>query len=281
LSGKQITVNGQDLAYVEAGQGAPVVLIHGSVDDLRTWSYQMAPFGERRHVIAYSRRYHWPNRGGDDASTYRATDHRDDLAALLDQLARGSAHIVGASYGAVVGLRLAAPRPGMVRSLVLGEPPAFNLLPDAQLLANQEKTVVPARRFYETGNAEAGIESFLNAVVGPGAFARFPARAREAALENAAEFGAELRSTNAEYFGPLTANDLGGIQVPTLLMRGDRSPGIFGQVMDVLVERLPHAKHLVVPNASHAMHRHNAPVYNAAVLDFLSSVEGSDGAGMK
>ena len=277
----RITVGNHSLAYVEQGAGTPVILVHGTLDDLRTWSYQMAPFSARHRVVAYSRRYHWPNDGVEGATAYRAVDHRDDLAALIESLGTAPAHLVAASYGAVIAMLLAATRPELVRSLVLGEPPAFNLLPPDQMEANQRETIVPAREAFDDGRPEAGIESFLNAVVGPNAYSRFPPKARAAALDNAPEFGLEVHSTYAEYFGPLTVGDLRGITTPALVARGERSPRIFGEVIQVLRANLPNLRNLDVPGASHAMHRHNASVYNAAVLEFLASVDGSDGAAAK
>lgn len=57
---KQINVNGTTVAYVEEGQGDPVVLVHGSLGDYRTWNGEMDAFAERYHVISYSLRYHYP-----------------------------------------------------------------------------------------------------------------------------------------------------------------------------------------------------------------------------
>src|SRR5579885_866854 len=263
-------------AYSDAGSGSPIVLVHGSVDDMRTWSYQIAPFSERHRVIAYSRRHHWPN-GLDARSTaYRATEHRDDLADVIRAFGAAPAHIVGASYGGVIALLLAATQPALVRSLVLGEPPAFNFLDSATREAQRQETIVPALRAYDAGEPEKGIESFLNAVVGPGAFSTFPPQARAAAYDNAAEFGLQVHTTPTEYFGPLAVADLAGIDAPALLVQGDRSPKIFGRVIDVLRAELPNARQIVVPGASHAMHRHNASFYNAAVLEFLSSIDSGD-----
>jgi non-heme chloroperoxidase len=277
VSTRRIHVRGVDLAFIEQGDGDAVILIHGTLDDLRTWSYQMAPLSADYRIVAYSRRYHWPNAIPPGATSYRAVDHREDLAALIESLGAAPAHLIAASYGAVIAMLLAAARPEMVRSLVLGEPPAFNLLDAARMEANQRETILPARRAFDEGRPEAGVESFLNAVVGPNAFSRFPAKAKAAALDNAPEFALEVHSSYEEYFGPLTVSNLDAIVLPALVARGERSPQVFGDVVDVLRAHLPNVRHLDVPGASHAMHRHNAPVYNAAVLDFLGSVDGTAG----
>ena len=93
----QISANGLSFAYVEEGSGPPVVLVHGSVSDYREWSRQMAPLARHYRVIAYSRRYHWPNLppGKDaDASVERQADN---LAAIIKALGIAPAHIVSHS----------------------------------------------------------------------------------------------------------------------------------------------------------------------------------------
>ena len=57
-----VEVNGARLAYLEAGRGDPLIFVHGSLEDLRIWHRQVEQFAEYYRVIAYSRRYHHPNR---------------------------------------------------------------------------------------------------------------------------------------------------------------------------------------------------------------------------
>ncbi len=54
----EIDANGTRLTYVDEGRGAPVVLVHGSLGDYRTWAPQVPFFAQHYRVIAYSRRYH-------------------------------------------------------------------------------------------------------------------------------------------------------------------------------------------------------------------------------
>lgn len=85
---RKIPVDGLSLTYVEEGSGPLLVLVHGSISDYREWSNQMVPFARHYRVIAYSRRYHWPNLppGTDaDASVERQAD---DLAALIQAMGR-------------------------------------------------------------------------------------------------------------------------------------------------------------------------------------------------
>lgn len=57
-------LNGTELSYTERGAGEPVVLVHGTLGDLRSWEPQICAFADDHRVISHSRRYHHPNRAG-------------------------------------------------------------------------------------------------------------------------------------------------------------------------------------------------------------------------
>ena len=127
----RVTVRGTELAWVEQGSGTPVVFVHGSGADLRTWGYQMAPVAQASfRAIAYSRRFHHPNApptAGDAA--YTAALHADDLAAFID--ARSTpAPSTSSPHRRAVSSRCSSrsDRPSIVRSMVLTEPAMFSLL---------------------------------------------------------------------------------------------------------------------------------------------------------
>jgi pimeloyl-ACP methyl ester carboxylesterase len=120
-----IETNGTKLEYIEKGQGTPVVFVHGSLNDLRSWNLQMEPFSKLYRAIAYSRRYHYPNAGPGDSSDYSVNLHADDLASFIRGLRLQRTHIVGSSYGAYVALVLATKNPELVRSLTTGELPIY------------------------------------------------------------------------------------------------------------------------------------------------------------
>ena len=101
-----IQVDGTTLDYVERGDGDPVVLVHGTLSDHRSWRFQLDAFAERFRTIAYSRRYHYPNPCTGDESDYSAALHADDLAALMTELGLESAHVVGQSYNGLYHLQL-------------------------------------------------------------------------------------------------------------------------------------------------------------------------------
>ena len=116
-----------DSSISKAAAGEPLVLVHGSASDYRTWHAQRDAFAKRFRVITYSRRYHWPNEPILEGADYSMAEHVGDLRALLRSLGTTPAHLVGHSYGAFVCLLLAIESPHLVRTLVLAEPPVITL----------------------------------------------------------------------------------------------------------------------------------------------------------
>ena len=115
-----IDINGYGIEYHEQGNGEPLVLVHGSASDARTWNPQRDAFAERHRVITYSRRYHWPNEPIPEGRDYSMNEQVDDLQELLRSLDIAPTHLIGHSYGAFMTGNLLAHsdlfRAGIARS---------------------------------------------------------------------------------------------------------------------------------------------------------------------
>ncbi len=273
LPTKTICVNGVDLHYIEAGKGDPIVLVHGSLSDYRTWGPEVKSFSKRYHVVAYSRRYHYPNAWSGDGTDYSATLHAEDLAALLNTLRLGPVHLVGSSYGAYVALLMAAKHPELVRTLIIGEPPILPLLkgyPEGEALLRDflDTTLEPSKKAFQSGNDELGVQLFMDGVIGAGAFDRLRPSVRAGLLDNAPEMKAEMTAENC--FPPLTKEDAERIKTPCLLLTGELSPRLFHYITEILHGWLAHAMRIVIPGASHSMHSDSPQAYNKTILTFLA-----------
>lgn len=272
---RRVSVNGATLSYVEVGRGPDtVVCVHGSLDDYRSWRAQLGPLSAHFRVIAYSRRYHYPNRWDGDGSDYSAELHAEDLAGLIRTVAEPPVHLVTSSYGGNVALYMTSRHGELVRSLVLGEPP---LLPWLHHIAGGEihlqrfldSTWLPARDAFQRGQLEEGARLFLDGVMGRPTFVHLPPAARQLILDNAPEMAAETLANR--YFPPLTCEDARALRQPVLLCKGELSLEAFHLITDELAACLPAAQTpVVIARASHAMHVGNPQAYNRAVLAFLS-----------
>ena len=171
----KISANGLAFAYVDEGSGAPVILVHGSVSDYREWSNQMAPLARHYRVIAYSRRYHWPNLPPANDADASVEHQTDDLAAIIQAMGIAPAHIVGHSYGGAVALNLALRHPELVRTLVLAEPAVSGVLantPENDVVSKESQAIrAEMKDAFASGNAERIVRTYA-AHVAPGEFER-------------------------------------------------------------------------------------------------------------
>ncbi len=99
-------IGGLELAYLEAGQGSPVLFLHGGgATDYRTWEDQVESFSPRYHAIAYSRRGHFPNPSiPSDLQPVSTETHGRDLHDLIEALKMDRVTLVATSYGGDIAL---------------------------------------------------------------------------------------------------------------------------------------------------------------------------------
>jgi non-heme chloroperoxidase len=270
---RKIQARGVELHFVEQGRGPALILVHGSLGDYRSWQLQIEPFSKRYHVIAYSRRYHFPNQWIGDGSDYSAALHGEDLSALITALGLESAFVVASSYGAYTTLMCALKHPDQVRAMVIGEPPIMRWLevtPNGKPLydAFMSGAWQPAGSAFRRGDFEHGIRAFLDGAFGMGSFDRLPPPARARMMENAREMQAE--TTARDIYPTFFCEHAQQIKTPTLLLTGELSPKLFHVIVDELERCLPNRKRLMIPATSHAIHTGNPQAYNEAVLAFLA-----------
>lgn len=279
----QLQLNTVTVECNRSGSGHPVVFVHGSASDHRTWHHQQAVFAQAFQTLTYSRRYHWPNPPIRAGEGYVMSQQVDDLIEIL-QLAGGRPHIIGHSYGAYLALMAAIQRPELVDRIVLAEPPVIPLLVGyppkpimiLRLLVTRPVTAIqvirfiatgllPATRAAKRGRPERAFHHFGNAVLGKSAFAALSAERIDQVRAN---FTKEELLGDAAMM-PLDADALTKVQSQTLLVAGAESPGLFHALIRRLAELMPAAHTVEIPHASHMMHEDNPERFNAAVLRFL------------
>jgi pimeloyl-ACP methyl ester carboxylesterase len=115
---------GLEIAYVDEGEGEPILLIHGFGSNLavnwRSTGWIDTLLRDGRRVIAMDVRGHGGSAKPRDTALYRPALLAGDAGRLLDHLAIGRADVMGYSMGARIATFLALDRPELVRSLVIG-----------------------------------------------------------------------------------------------------------------------------------------------------------------
>jgi pimeloyl-ACP methyl ester carboxylesterase len=113
-----------ELAYLDEGQGEPVVLVHGFASTKEVnwvhpgWVATLTRAGRR--AIALDNRGHGASTKLYDPAAYHSAVMADDVRALLDHLRIARADAMGYSMGARIAAFLALAHPQRVRSVVLG-----------------------------------------------------------------------------------------------------------------------------------------------------------------
>jgi pimeloyl-ACP methyl ester carboxylesterase len=263
--GRYVQANGTDIYYVEAGQGKPLLLLHGGVVSTnpvwaghpRAYVSHMQTFAEHLRVIAPETRGHGRtvNAGG---GSILYPQLADDVVALIDALGLDRPMICGFSDGAMTATIVGIRNPGAVRAIVnhagfyAFNPQAPGMAMMRQNLggspdATQADPDVIARAFDSSEQMRAMFELVKadhDGAQGPGYW----------------------RTHFAEAFDRLTqppgytVEDLGKITAPTLILTGDRdefSPieegvGCYRALEQGELAVMPNHAHLISPSAVRA-----------------------------
>lgn len=270
---QSIYVNGEKLHYIEKGKGEPLIFIHGTVGDYRAWIPRVETYSNNYHVVAYSRRYAYPNKKVfDQTADYSVRIHADDLYVLIQELGFKKVNLVGHSYGAYTALTMALNHPEVVKSLVLGEPPAASLLENspkgkASFDEFKEKYLLSAGEAFHADQNEKGVESFLKGVLGDDfSLSQVPPEVKQGWMDNLPEVWGV--STN-DWVLPLELNKIRRLNIPVLLLIGDRSPTWFGEIIQELNRSLPQSELVNIENSSHGLYFENPEAVDKAVMEFL------------
>ena len=252
---------GVTLHYVEQGKGVPVVFVHGSLSDYGYWRDQVGAFAKHYRVIAYSRRYNFPNTNP-PIDGYSAITDSDDLAALVKTLHLGRVYLVGHSYGALTALFLETRHPELLRAVVLAEPPAVSLLQhisppntakgEAMFADIQKNMVAPMKLAFYEGNTDLGVGFFIDYVfANPQAWQKMAADDKKDTLRDAEEWNVMLPS--GTLFPEISPDAVHAIHVPTLILSGAKSYPFLALIDDELAKSIPGARNVIFPDAGHQM----------------------------
>ena len=120
------------LNYVEAGEGFPLVLLHGNGEDHTYFKHQMGPFSDRYRVIALDTRGHGRSPRG--TAPFTLDQFAEDLKEFLDRKGIEKCHLLGFSDGGNIALLFALKYPRYVEKLVLN---GANLCPSGVKASTQ------------------------------------------------------------------------------------------------------------------------------------------------
>lgn len=217
-----------------AGQGFPLILLHGNGEDHTYFKHQMGPFSEKFRVIALDTRGHGQSPRG--TAPFTLEQFAEDLKGFLDSREISRCHLLGFSDGANIALLFALKYPDYVEKLVLN---GTDLYPSAVKLSTQVPIVLGwgllqvIRRFDKKAQPKWELLDLM---------------------------------TTQPHIKPAS---LAALTMPTLVAAGDRDM-IREKHTRLIARSIPNSQLAILPG-DHFVARRNWQAFNPLVLNFLES----------
>jgi pimeloyl-ACP methyl ester carboxylesterase len=259
-------VNDTRLYYEVVGRGHPLVLVHGFSFNTKMWDDQFETFAKRFKVICYDIRGFGKSALPAIGKEY---SHTKDLKALLNQLGINHAYLIGLSMGGNIALDFTIEYAEMTKALILV---------DSTLEGFQDwsKTRLEFIKSIYKEAKEKGVKAAKDVQL------------KDALLKPALEkpnVALRLKQMVSDYSGwhfvnidpsrsldPPAMERLQEIQVPTLIIVGERSLPEFHRIADILNREIQNSKRVTLKGAGHLSCMETPKEFNEAVLSFLATV---------
>ena len=247
----------------EQGQGDPILLIMGLGYTAHMWHRTRPRLAGHFRTIAFDHR--GVGRSDAPAGPYSMVMMASDAAKVLDAAEVESVHVFGISMGGMIAQEFAFEYPTRVRSLILGctsagGPTAVRSEPEAAKMLKARAQMTPHQAaeaalpfIYDVGTPRERIEQDL--------------AIRRPWLPRPGSYLAQLEGILAwEGYSRLPA-----IGVPTLVIHGENDRLVPAGNGRLIADRIPGAKLVLIPHASHIFLTDQSQIAHQAILNFLEA----------
>ena len=274
---RHVDVDGVRVAYVEAGTGEPVVLIHGYPESHEAWRHQLPELAATHRVIAVD----WFGWGQSEKSTALDTTYDREvgrLAKLLETLDAKRCTLVVHDYAGYLALGYVVAYPDRVARLAI--------------LNSRGHETFPRSGFWATWGAKAG------AIVAPSLLAKFPLERihrfgldayRQAGCFDVAQedryVGWLVEPANRRWFAKFMQGyslrarrellpALAQLAIPTAIIWGDADPWCPNDIAQELAATIPGATLTMIDHGNHFVMEHKPAEVTAALRALLDRPAG-------
>lgn len=252
------------LGYGEGpAAGPPLVLLHGLMEDRRSFAPLLERWCAHHHVFALDLRGH----GTSDwtPGAYTLHDDVDDALALLAERVPARPALLGHSQGALIACALAARASDRLEALVLVDPPLACLADDRSSIARVLELFRSIHTLLvESGGGAAAREALLARFPGANLMAEQTSRTDPDRIASVIDLSA--------FDGPRWPDLLARITCPTLLLQADpaRGAALSDDDAGVALDTLSDGRLVCMSGAGHMLQDEATEAYAQEVLSFLA-----------
>jgi pimeloyl-ACP methyl ester carboxylesterase len=254
LSYGEVAVAGGTVPIAMAGEGSPLILLHGWTLDHRMWAPQVAGLADRHFLVM-------PDRRGCGRATAPPDLAREaeDVIALADFLGFDRFALLGLSRGAVVALDVARRYGSRLTGLVVSGAPLPALVPREEVIDLDRFRSLVAAGDLERLRAEWSRHPLMQT---------HSAAARALMFDILADYDGRDLLISSEAPG-LPREVLAMLPMPVLSMTGEHDTPWRRACARALADIAPRARGLEIAGAGHLANADNPAAFNAAVAQFL------------
>jgi pimeloyl-ACP methyl ester carboxylesterase len=253
-----LSIRGNQLHYLEAGQGKPIIFFHSTPASAQFYRPQLAHLAGRYRVIAVDLRGH----GDSDKppGLYKMSEFLDDYVAIVEALQLKDFVLAGCSVGGIIAQLYALEHGANLQGLVLIGSPC----------SRRGRDVAGFHKAVEKNGWEAVVRGLVDKQVHPS----IAPEIKEWAVQEYLKTPLHVREAEEE---ALLADvhhteRLPEISTPTLLVAGEAEEREIFEQMAMMATKIPRAQWHVVPGAAHMPNFERPAAFNPILDRFLEEI---------
>lgn len=249
-----------ELKKVSHSQAETIVFIHGLSFDRHIWDGVLDGLGDQFHNVTYDMCGHGDSDPVSQPFSWEFLCR--GLHELLDHLEIERCHLVGHGFGGIIAIKCALKHPERVQTLTLVSTPLY--YPEDVFNFEYESRIYLLENDYD-GFVDKLVRAEINQ----------PESSRRFLIENGVRrvdpntYKSGIELVFGDAFSLM--EDLPKIEVPTLLMSGDRNMVYPPHYMALYASVIPVSRVQIIPNASNAVFIDHPKLFNDALKDFLQA----------
>jgi pimeloyl-ACP methyl ester carboxylesterase len=259
---KTVKVGDMTVSYGDAGDGQPLILVHGGGLSSRMWQWFAPVAVSRFRVLTPDTRGHGgtDNPGGEFSYDLAA----DDLAGFIDALGLQRPVVMGYSDGGIITLMFLQRHPGKAKAAVVGGA--------SHKVAADQHYFEGMTAFYGYNQAGELPDAVMDkwAIESPELIERY--RTMHGTPENPERWRELYKAMWPVWTTPLVmdAGSLAKVETLTLLMLAQRDEFFTPEEVVELSRIMPATELAILPGVNHTVVRANPDLFNAVAMDFLN-----------